>query len=60
MFTLIKNAGPNLFCSQCLSKQPPQGGGYIQYNGGRNRRFICAQCVEARQRKAQNKELVAA
>lgn len=35
------------YCTQCRCQRPRQGGREIPYNGGRNQRWICADC-EAR------------
>jgi hypothetical protein len=33
-------------CTCCRSVQPAKGGHYVEYNGGINRKWVCAKCLK--------------
>ena len=33
-------------CTCCKTKQPSKGGRWVEYNGGINRRWVCATCLK--------------
>lgn len=37
--------GPR-YCTQCQRQQSREGGKEIRYNGGRNMRWVCAECAK--------------
>jgi hypothetical protein len=37
---------PPRICTCCRSVQPVKGGLYVEYNGGLNRRWVCARCLK--------------
>lgn len=47
----------NVFCTQHQQFADPRGGDYHVYNKGRNRRWVCAACIERKKQREKDQEL---
>jgi len=43
------------WCSSCQTSPPIEGGEYVPFNSGRNRRWVCQNCKEKRNERNLNR-----